>query len=172
MYGRGARSGAGVEIGTRRSGLRGLGPKLCRLHVSGRNRVVRISWSRSPHRLETWPPGHTQPSLVVGERVGGVNRTLMRVAWILLSRVWGDSAFHRDRVSGLAGSEPAPDPPKKQGRRRKGHPQTPQRRMRTTHGNMAPYRRTTPSANSTEPYGFVGFRQGCRSIGPPVDKAR
>ncbi len=28
--------------------------------LSGRSRVVRISWSRSPHRLQTWPPGHTQ----------------------------------------------------------------------------------------------------------------
>ena len=77
----GARSGAGVEMGTRRSGLRGFGPKTCSLHgfgpktrssgaasgrdrvdytLSGRNRVVRISWSRSPHRLQTWPPGHTQ----------------------------------------------------------------------------------------------------------------
>jgi hypothetical protein len=27
---------------------------------AGRNRVARISWSRSPHRLQTWPPVHTQ----------------------------------------------------------------------------------------------------------------
>jgi hypothetical protein len=27
---------------------------------SGRNSVVRISWSRSLHRLQTWPPGHTE----------------------------------------------------------------------------------------------------------------
>ncbi len=28
--------------------------------ISDRSHVVRTSWSRSPHRLQTWPPGHTQ----------------------------------------------------------------------------------------------------------------
>ncbi len=35
VYGRGGRSGAGVEIGTRRSGLRDFGSKMCRLHGFG-----------------------------------------------------------------------------------------------------------------------------------------
>jgi hypothetical protein len=83
VYGRGARSGDGVEIGTRRSGLRGFGPKTFSLHDSGpksvapglpilgpkpcrlhdfepkpRNPDLLVP---SPHRLQTRPPGHTQP---------------------------------------------------------------------------------------------------------------
>ncbi len=46
VYCRGARSGAGVEIGTRRSGLCGSGPKPCRLHVvRPKPRETRISTS-------------------------------------------------------------------------------------------------------------------------------
>ncbi len=42
VYVRGARSGAGVEIGTRRSGLRGFGSKTCSLYtVSDPNSAVR-----------------------------------------------------------------------------------------------------------------------------------
>ncbi len=53
-------------------GLPSLGPKPCNYTCSGRNRVVRISWSRSPHRLQTWPTGHTQvASLLVTTIRGG-----------------------------------------------------------------------------------------------------
>ncbi len=52
--------------------------------VSGPNRVVRISWSRSPHRLQTWPPGHTQclgREAAPSNASQGLDRTGPRPSW-------------------------------------------------------------------------------------------
>ncbi len=48
VYGRGARSGAGVEIGTRRSGRCGFGPKTCSLHGFARPMLRRSFNHRDP----------------------------------------------------------------------------------------------------------------------------